>query len=242
MFLVLSFGTPKKNTPSSQPTPKTISESEKKFYRPDAYYTEKVFEGTAFEKRVISFDERKRISYPSKNGLYVAEILLLEYCSYGTYPHPKNGYPGFWWFEYGIRDVGAALKSLEDRGFIRYATASESLPKLTVAQLKDLLDKCSLPSSGKKAELIACVQNGIQEETLTRFITERKYALTEYGTAELAENQYIPYMHKHPKKTTDDPRFGPVFNVWEINRILKGETSGWMQVVSAREFELNVNR
>ena len=40
---------------------------------------------------VIAFDERKQISFPSKNGLYVAEILLLEYCSKGKYPNPKNG-------------------------------------------------------------------------------------------------------------------------------------------------------
>ena len=91
-----------------------VPDEEKKYYQPDSYYTEYSHKGTQFEKRVIPFDERKKISYPSRNGLYVAEILLLEYCSYGTYPQPKNGYPGFWWFAYGIRNVGFRLKSLED--------------------------------------------------------------------------------------------------------------------------------
>lgn len=215
-----------------------ISENEQKFYQPDSYYTDKAFEGTVFERSVISFDDRKKISFPSKNGLYVAEILLLEYCSYGTYPHPKNGYPGFWWFEYGIRDVGTFLKSLEARGFIRYATAAESLPKLTVAQLKDLLTENGLPVNGKKAELITRIQECISEEALSSYIKERKYVLTELGVSELDENQYIPYMHKHPKKTTGDIRFGPTFNVWSINETLKGgDTSNWKNIVREKEFE-----
>ncbi len=95
-----------------------IPESEKPFYRPEDYYTDTAHKGTPFEKKVVTFEERKKISYPSLNGLYVAEILLLEYCSYGKYPHPKNGYPGFWWFEYGIRNIGEKLDSLAQRGFI----------------------------------------------------------------------------------------------------------------------------
>lgn len=101
-----------------------IRESEKPFYQPDSYYKDASYKGTEFEKKVIPFDERKKISYPSKRGLYVAEILLLKYCSYGTYPKPKTGYPGFWWYEYGIRNVSAKLESLEQRGFIKMNQAS----------------------------------------------------------------------------------------------------------------------
>lgn len=56
------------------------------------------------------------MSIPSKNGLYVPEILLLHFCS--KYPNPKNGYPGYWWYKYGIRNVGKVLESLRQRGFI----------------------------------------------------------------------------------------------------------------------------
>lgn len=84
----------------------SIPESEKKYYQDDSYYSEKAFVGTPFE-------ERKKTAIPSSRGLYPAQILLLSYCEKGTYPGPKNGYPGFWWFEYGIRDVGQMLKQLE---------------------------------------------------------------------------------------------------------------------------------
>ena len=73
----------------------TIPQTKKGDYQPEEYYTDVVAEGTAFEKRVISFEERKKTAIPSARGLYPAEILLLEYCSKGAYPGPKNGYPGF---------------------------------------------------------------------------------------------------------------------------------------------------
>lgn len=209
---------------------------QRKGYQPEKYYTEKVFEGTQFEKQVITFEERKKISFPSSRGLYVAEILLLEYCSYGTYPQPKNGYPGFWWFEYGVKDVEAVLKSLEKRGFIRYASAKERLPSLTVAELKKILESFSLPVNGKKADLIARAQSGISEEDLSGFIPEPKYTLTDLGRQELDENAYVPYMHKYPGKTTEDGEFGPILNVWEINRrIGNGDTRNWKDIVGEIE-------
>lgn len=136
MGLFDSFKKKAGNSVDQKPNVLTVPESEKKYYQPDGYYTAKIYEGTPFEKTVITFDERKKTSIPSERGLYVAEILLLEYCSYGKYPAPSNGYPGFWWFEYGIRDVAAALKSLELRGFIKYGSPYDTLTGWKVADLK----------------------------------------------------------------------------------------------------------
>lgn len=171
-----------------------IPDDEKRYYQPDKYYTDVSYPGTEFERKVVLFEDRKKTSFPSSRGLYVAEILLLEYCSYGTYPNPKRGYPGFWWFSYGIRNVGYRLKTLEDRGFIE-------------------LNK----DSGR-------------------------YYLTAIGEQELGENLYVPYMHKHKKKTAEDTRFGPEFNVWSINRILQGDTKEWRSVVDQEEDRLEKSR
>lgn len=152
--------------PKVTPVKTSVPESEKKFYQPDSYYTDVVAEGTAFERRVITFEERKKTAIPSKRGLYPAEILLLEYCSKGTYPGPKNGYPGFWWFSYGIRDVGAALKSLEDRGYIAWGSVRDAVGGFTVAQLKDLLISQNMPTTGKKADLVERVLSGVPDEAL----------------------------------------------------------------------------
>lgn len=68
----------------------SVAIEERPYYQQDSYYTLVVHEGTQFEKKVIPFNERKTVTYPSKNGLYVPEILLLEYCKYGKYPKPSN--------------------------------------------------------------------------------------------------------------------------------------------------------
>lgn len=180
----------KNRSPSCKGEP-PIPNEEKQYYQPDSYYVSVTHPGTVFEKRVIPFQERKSISFPSKRGLYVAEILLLEYCSYGTYPHPKNGYPGFWWFEYGMRNVGHYLSELERRGFI-----------------------CIEPEKGK-------------------------YRLTELGEAELSENKYVPIMHKEKDKTSEDARFGPIFNVWEINRRMGQEhRNDWQNIINEVKMEI----
>ena len=194
--------------PKNDPTAAPIPESEKKYYRPDSYYTSRSYEGTGFGKPVITFEERKKTCIPSRTGLYVAEILLLEYCTYGTYPAPKNGYPGFWWFEYGIRNVGAALKSLEERGYIKYGCLAYSLKELTVPDLKELLKQHGMATTGKKAELIERAAANINEADLLSFGMVPKYELTALGESELKENAYVSYLHGNRYDMT----------VWEMNQ------------------------
>ena len=94
--------------------------------------------------------------------MYVAEIMLLECCSQGKYPKPKGGYPGLWWFKYGIRDVGHALESLKARGFLQWAPKVKSLGTLKVDELKQLLINEGLSTAGKKADLVAELQRRSQ--------------------------------------------------------------------------------
>lgn len=94
----------------------TISTDEKQYYQPDSYYTKKTNMGTPFEQDIITFEERVKNTIPSSTGLFVPEILMLHFCK--NFPNPKNGYPAYWWFKYGVRNVGAMLHSLEERGYI----------------------------------------------------------------------------------------------------------------------------
>lgn len=227
-------------TPKVEGVKPIVQEDENKYYQSDSYYTDTVAEGTVFERKVVSFEDRKKTAIPSNRGLYPAEILLLEYCSKGNYPGPKNGYPGFWWFEYGIRDVGTALKSLEDRGFIVFASVGESVKCFTVPQLKELLKAQGQPTTGKKAELVERVAEIVPEDVLIEAGVQRKYVLTELGQQELSENVYVPYMHSTPNKTTEDDRFSMAFNVWSINKLLgTGDKSNWRAVVEEQEQKMN---
>lgn len=75
----------------------SVPETEKEYYNDDEYYQKVAYKGSMFEEEILTFEEWKKRSFPSKNGLYVPEVLLLQYCEHGNYPHPANGYPGLWW-------------------------------------------------------------------------------------------------------------------------------------------------
>ncbi len=114
-----------------------VLETDRKYYQDDSYYTDVAFSGTPLQRQEW---------YPLKKERELQFLRGLDCTQQGCYcwniaptepTRSKNGYPGFWWFEYGIRDVGSALKSLEDRGYIVFATAKDSLNSFTIPQLKN---------------------------------------------------------------------------------------------------------
>ena len=211
----------------------SIVPDEQPFYQENSYYTSHSYPGTPMAKKVISFPERKKNCIPSERGLYVAEILLLYYCQKGDYPKPKNGYPGFWWFEYGIRNIGYVLDSLAQRGFIQLAPLNRSIGSLTVPELKKLLKSVNAPVSGKKADLILRVQKHVSDDSLLAAGAKQKYELTPLGEKELEDNSYVPYMHNSHEITMDLSPTEPGFNVWHINRVLgTGDKSNWEKIVN----------
>ena len=225
-----------RNSPDSYADSSTISPDERPFYQPDSYYTFYSYPGTMMAQRVITFEERKRSSFPTARGLYVAEVLLLEYCRQGKYPKPSSGYPGFWWFKYGIRDVGHALQSLEHRGFIKWASKYSCLYGLKVDELKQILENADLPSNGKKADLIERIVSNVPESGLQIPNYVPRYELTPVGRLELEQNGYVPYMHRHKNATTEDNRFGDTFTVWDINKHFPdGNASNWRNIVGGIE-------
>ena len=217
----------------------TIDEDEKSYYQPDDYYTMESYPGTMMAQKVITFEERKKTTFPSENGLYVAEILLLEYCNKGTYPKPKGGYPGFWWFEYGIRDIGHTLKSLEERGFITWASKFDLLKSLTLLELKEISKIFNIKVNQKKDDLIRDIRNNVSESELPERYFSEKYKLTELGERELKENEYVPYMHKHQYKTNENASSFLSFTVWDMNKkLVNRDKTRWREYIGETEEEL----
>ena len=219
---------------------KPVAKEDKKFYQPDSYYTRASYEGTMMEKRVVTYPERKKTAVSSDRGLYPSEILLLEYCNKGIYPNPENGYPGFWWFEYGIRNVGVMLKTLEDRGFIILGSPEDSVNSLKVNEIKELLKSKGLNTTGKKAELVERIGGNITPSDVQIYGLQGKYRLTNLGYQEIMDNAYVGYMHNHKKKTIEDNSFGSNFNVWGVNNKLgSGDKPNWKNIVDRLEKEMD---
>lgn len=240
---VTSISAKGKNSNEAYADASSVSPDERAYYKPDEYYT--LYKpGIPNPIRVITFEERKKISYPSKRGLYVAEIKLLEYCKLGNYPKPSSGYPGLWWFEFGIRDVGHILETLEQRGYIKWASKINSVSKLKTNELKQVLSNHGLSTSGKKAQLVERIINEIPEDKLDIQNYVPKYELTPLGSIELEENGYIPYLSHHRHLTVEDATFGEPFNVWVINKLFPdGNATNWRQVVGEieeRRFGVNM--
>lgn len=227
-------------TPEPAPSPPVvppdqeppIPESEKQFYKPDEYYTDTDISGN----QVIPFEQRKGSGWKSKNGLYPAEILLLHYCSLGQYPRPAKGYPAFWWFEYGIRNVSYILETLENRGFVEYGSLSDSVKALTTAKLKQLLKDAGESTAGKKADLVERVKSTVPNDALKAVGLESKYHLTQAGEVELSENSYVVNIHSSSDKTTSSSRYGLTYNLDTVaSEIASNPELSWEEAASTRK-------
>ncbi|MDF2943901.1 MAG: hypothetical protein K0S01_2759 [Herbinix sp.] len=231
-----------------------ISESEKKYYQPDSYYLAKSHEGTPFESEVISFEQRRETAIPSNNGLYVPEILMLHFCK--KYPNPKSGYPGYWWYKYGIRDVGSIYESLVERDFltINDKTGKYELTNLGISELEEnayvpymhshskyttftIWDLNQLLGTGDKSNYVEIIEKKHAEidnrnvESNKTFMKELKVIDPEGYRSLKSQDKQIKAVHAADDKYATDNDLDWIINFWEEiwkDGGPKFEGSGWM--------------
>lgn len=191
----------------SKPSPKSVKER----LANTVYVSSKPQVQVAHQiEEVPSLQSRLQNCTPSKMGLYPHEIMMLDYAH--TYKTSGNTFQAFWKFKYSVLNPQSILDSLIHRGFIKAGNVKGCLEKLKVSEIKDLLTKVNQKTTGKKAELVERVLDSYSNEVLENMFTVRYYELTDTGKAELAENEYVPYLHRHD-----------YMNVWEMNYYLHYE-------------------
>lgn len=156
---------------------------------------------------IPTLDSRIKNAFPSSNGLYPHEIMMLDYAS--SYKTSGNSFQNFWKWNYSVLDPQRVLDSLFERGFICRGDAASALKRFVVADLKAMLSQKGAKSTGKKEELISRILETYSTEELEVTIPDRNYVLTELGQQELKENEYVPYLHRHH-----------YMSVWEMNIML----------------------
>lgn len=105
------------------------------------------------------------------------------------------------YFIYGFQiNPRNETKVLKKRGFIRFATPSESLQGLLVAELKEILRKNNLPVSGKKEILLKRIQDNLTDEILSNYVNKKYYCVTESG---------LELLKKYPEEYVENFRIIP---------------------------------
>lgn len=166
-----------------------------------------------FDADVIPVEKIIPTLWPNEAGLYPHEILALEYA--GKFCLGEDNYQGFWWYRYGVKDMNALMQSLLDRGFVRIGTVSEGLQLYKLDELKKVLTVHELKVSGKKADLISRLIDGVPEAELSECFPRRPYVLTEKGKDAIKYDGYVLYAHRHQYDGID---------IYSLNRLIDGHT------------------
>lgn len=148
-------------------------------------------------------------AFPTKRGLYPHEILMLDYAHTYSTDLAHQHFQGFWYYEYSVEHPAEVLQSLEKRGFIQPGDLLSALQNQTVPVIKNELKAIGQKVGGKKADLIDRLLANASHDELEKKFLVRFYELTESGRQELAENQYVPYLHRHK-----------YMSIWEMNNRL----------------------
>ena len=186
------------------------------------------------EAQIIPIEKRIKQLKPIVDGLYAHEILALSYAE--TFRLSGNEYQGFWWWQYGVKDVRAMLNSLQSRGFITEGGVDSAVKACNASELKEFLKSQGMKVSGKKDDLVNRILTEADPSAVQSFFTERTYALTPKGKAALETNMAIIDAHKDPMMRiwdvpekdlnrppkTNDERWGEM-NLAYMNHVQSGD-------------------
>ena len=150
-------------------------------------------------------------SFPSKNGLYPHEILILNEAPRYHLPLGEQFVPGKWYYDYDVNDIEPYLEMLIEKGFLTTGDLRLSISHSTVPEIKRVMTEYNLSTKGKKDELIERLIEAVDEKELLIKFPDKYLQYTELGKRELEENKYLFV-----------PQHGTHLSVWTLNRIVNG--------------------
>ena len=148
---------------------------------------------------------------PDADGLYPSELVMLSYAE--KYKTTETNYPAYLTNTYEIVNPAKMLKSLQAKGYIEVGGAKDALDGFKLPELKEMAASLGIAVKGKKADIISQLHEA-DEESLSQFVKDRTWKLTESGKAALDANPYIQYfLEKHPYNVTEVG-----VDIWTVNK------------------------
>lgn len=129
------------------------------------------------------------------------EILMLFYAE--NYSQDQQFFEGFWYYDYQLQDPYPTLQMLWEQGYLQLGDLTGTLQRETAANLRQLLRRQGLPTSGNKQVLVQRLLDSVGPQALQQLFPHRRFCLTEKGQQIVAQNPGIYYAHTHPNCGVD---------------------------------------
>lgn len=146
-------------------------------------------------------------------GLHPHEVLLLSYAS-AFRCDGQTATPNVWKYSYGVADVNPLLISLKERNYIEIGGSLSGAQCLPVRDIKIILRKHGLSTSGNKEILLQRLADQLATDQLNIEFPNRYYTLTKKGMSAIAEEPQILYIHQHHL-------YG--LNIWNLTELVHTE-------------------
>ena len=146
-------------------------------------------------KTVSNYNEQKPIKQDYIN-LYRKVVFLRNYN--GSPIRDNDKYPRYLFYDFKITNPSIFHKKLVTQGYLEPGSIDDTLKKLRIVDLKEILHSYKLPVSGNKDNLISRLKDNVPEETLKFLINDKSIlVLTEKGKKLLKENQDLIDYHSY---------------------------------------------
>lgn len=109
----------------------------------------------------------------------------------------NSEYQGYLLYECGIRNASEYHQRMIQEGYLAEASFKDRISALKVADLKMVLKKAGLATTGKKDVLIQRILDSGAEESIDAVSAEALFSLSETGAAFLTEYQDYVKLHQH---------------------------------------------
>ncbi len=157
----------------------------------------------------------------SRNDNY-AIAAFVHYCEFGGKPIAKKNdvYPSYFTYDFNINNPMKYHQKVVDEGYLEEASISNSLQKLKVEQLKQILVANGLSDKGKKDALIQRIVDEVDTNSLN---LDKVYVPSEKGWEHLKSYDYLFKIKKYgikfeeyeaQQKKTQSSRSNDV--IWQI--------------------------